>query len=248
MTSKRTKALSLTLALAMAGCGTPCYVTTEPRAAEVFVDGKFAGIGGATFETNGVVFNTYKVEARDKQGRVLDSREVDVRFGPRSAVFAGVGLVGIIFWPLLPLLPAALFVGEPSPEHVHLHVPNIEPEPAPEPERIDRPVLEISAPANGDEVPGRVTLKGRVRHWSGIQSVRVELDGKLVREVKPADAPSELAFEVALGVDATGRHVISVVAKGLRGADASEELRVTRIVPGTPPPPPPETVPGLEIK
>ncbi len=49
-------------------------------------------------------------------------------------------------------------------------------------------------------------------------------------------------------MDATGRHVISVVAKGLRGADASEELRVTRIVPGTPPPPPPETVPGLEIK
>ena len=204
MTSKRTTALSLTLALAMAGCGTPCYVTTEPRAAEVFVDGKFAGIGGATFETNGVVFNTYKVEARDRQGRVLDSRDVDVHFGPRSAVFAGVGLVGIIFWPLLPLLPAAFFVGEPSPEHVHLHVPNVEPEPTPEPERIDRPVLEIAAPANGDEVP--------------------------------------------VDVDATGRHVISVVAKSLRGADASEELRVTRIVPGTPPPPPPEKVPGLEIK
>jgi hypothetical protein len=244
--SFRQRALSLAVALALAGCGTPCYVTTEPRSAEVYVDGKFTGVGMATFDTNGVVFNTYKVEARDKEGRVLDSREVDVRFGARSAVFAGVGLVGILFWPLLPLLPAAFFVGEPNPEHVHLHVPNNEPTPAPEPERIDRPVLEIGAPANGDEVAAHLALKGRARHWSGIKTVRVELDGKLVREVKPAEAPSELAFEVPLDVEATGHHVISVVAQGSRGADASEELRVTRLVPGTPPPPAPEKIPGLE--
>src|SRR5271155_1180804 len=95
-TMRGDRLLCLVLAVAMAGCGTPFYVTTEPGRADIYVDGKFAGSGSARVDTNGVVFNSYKVEARDKQGNVLNSSEVGVSFGPRSAICAGLSLIGIL--------------------------------------------------------------------------------------------------------------------------------------------------------
>src|SRR5436853_19933 len=92
----------LTLAVTAAGCGQPFHVLTEPGQADIWVDGKFVGRAGAVVSTNGIVFNSYRVEARDPKGNVLDGRDVDVRFGSRSAIFAVLGLFGVLVWPLLP--------------------------------------------------------------------------------------------------------------------------------------------------
>lgn len=133
---------------------------------------------------------------------------------------------------------------------VHLHVreaPAAPPPPELDPEKIDRPVLEIASPAQGDSVPASITLKGRARHWSGVSLVRVELDGTLVKELRPKDAEVELRFEVPVAIEKTGRHVIRIVAKGSRGIEANEELRVARVLPGEAAPAAPlEIVPGLD--
>lgn len=213
-------------------CGAPVYVTSEPRAAEIWVDGKFVGVGSATFPTNGIVFNSYRVEARDKQGNVIDAQEVDVEFGARSAVFAGVGLLGILVWPLLPLIPAAFFVGEPDPERVHLRVPLDEPAPTPRPDELDRPVIEFTEPTQGEQISegSSVAVRGRARHWSGVDRIEVALDGRVVESIKPPRIDIERSFEAQLTVEKAGPHVIAVRVKGVRGADAVEEIRITRIV------------------
>jgi hypothetical protein len=231
---RRDKLLCALLALTISGCGTSFYVTTEPRQAELWVDGRFVGIGSATVPTNGIVFNSYLVEARDKQGNVLNSAEVDIEFGPRSAVCAGVGLVGIIIWPLLPLIPAAFFVGEPDPERLHLRVP-LEEQPPPPPvvgDEIDRPVIEFVEPAQGQQIAtsSEVTVSGRVRHWSGVDTIEVALDGKIAQRFQAAKIDVERTFDTHLTIEAAGSHVIKVTAKGIRGAPAVEEVRITRIL------------------
>jgi hypothetical protein len=217
--------LCVVLCVAVAGCGMPFYVATEPGHADLYVDGKYVGTGAARVPTNGIVFNSYHVEARDQAGNVLNAGEVDVSFGARSAICAGIGLVGIVVWPLLAFLPASFFVGDPSPEHLYLRVPSPQPPPV-ERETIDRPVLEITAPTQGDQ-----------------------LDGRAVRQLAPSPSEAELRFDEPLTVDASGNHTLTVVVKGVRGAEAREEVRLTRVVPGSPPPAPPsEKVPGLEEK
>src|SRR5947209_4786893 len=115
-------ALVVSGGLLAAGCGQPFHVLTEPNRAEIWVDGKYRGTGGATVPTNGIVFNSYHVEARDPSGKILKTVDVDLTFGPRSAIFTVIGLAGIIVWPLLPFLGLAFFTGDPSPEHLYLHV------------------------------------------------------------------------------------------------------------------------------
>jgi len=241
------KLLCAVLCVAIAGCGMPFYVATEPGHADLYVDGKYVGTGAARVSTNGIVFNSYHIEARDQAGNVLNTAEVDVSFGARSAICAGIGLVGIVVWPLLAFIPASFFVGDPSPEHIYLHVPSPQPPPV-ERETIDRPVLEITAPVQGDQLTApEVRVKGRARHWSGIASLSFELDGRAIRQLAPPQSEAELRFDEPLTVDASGNHTLTVIAKGVRGAEAREEVRLTRVVPGTPPPAPPsEKVPGLE--
>ena len=218
-----------------AGCGTPFYVTTEPRQAELWVDGRFVGVGAATVPTNGIVFNSYHVEARDKQGNVLGAADVDIEFGARSAVCAGVGLIGILLWPLLPLIPAAFFVGEPDPERLHIRVPLEEQPSAPlqgQPDEIDRPVIDFAEPTQGQQISASsaVIVRGRARHWSGIDTIEVELDGKRVPGAEQRRGDIEREVAVPLTIDEAGSHVIKVTVKGIRGAPAVEEVRVTRIL------------------
>ncbi len=219
------------LVISIAGCGTPFYVTTEPRQAELYVDGRFVGIGAATVPTNGIVFNSYHVEARDKQGKVLGATDVDVEFGARSAVLAGVGLIGILLWPLLPLIPAAFFVGEPDPERVHIRVPLEEKPAPPPPDEMDRPVIDFAEPGQGEQISASsdVTVRGVARHWSGIETVEIELDGKRVHFSESSHVGQERAFTVPIKIEDAGSHVIRVTVKPVRGAPGVEEVRVTRI-------------------
>lgn len=240
--------LVLSGALLVSGCGQPFHVLTEPGHAEIWVDGKFRGVGGATVPTNGIVFNSYRVEARDPSGKVLATEDVDVTFGPRSAVFTLLGLAGILVWPLLPFLPLAFFVGEPSPEHVFLRVDS-PPPPPPVTDQIDRPVLELTSPAPGAKVEGAasVVVRGRARHWSGISTVRVLVDGtEVARTPSRPDSQVELGFSLEAPLRGHGEHMIRVLARGARGSEAAEEVRVDYLVKGGAPLPPPEKVPGLE--
>jgi hypothetical protein len=107
-------------------------------------------------------------------------------------------------------------------------------------------VLDVQAPRQGEEVAATFSVKVRARHWSGVAVARIELDGALVREVRPADAEVELKLETPVSVASSGHHVLSVIVKPVRGAEAREDVRITRVVPGAPPPPAPPSVPGLD--
>jgi hypothetical protein len=239
----------LSLALFLTGCGQPFHVLTEPGQAEIWVDGKFRGVGGATIPTNGIVFNSYHVEARGDEGKVLAAEDVDLTFGPRSAVFTILGLAGILIWPLLPFLPLAFFVGEPSPEHLYLRVEAPPPPPLPQLDQIDRPVLELTSPTPGARIEGGSTLlvRGRARHWSGVASVRVLVDGVEAAAAPPRpDSQVEVSFALNVTLNGHGEHMIRVVARGARGSEAAEEVRVDYLLKGGAPLPPPTAVPGLE--
>ncbi len=250
----RSLVVVLCLALFVTGCGQPFHVVSEPHRAEIWVDGKYVGRGAAYVPTNGVVFNSYTVEAKNAEGKVLAKDEVNTHFGARSAVFFIIGLCGIVFWPLLPFIPLAFFVGDPSPEHLHLRVPDEEQPKAPprsdadlpEPDLrgIDRPILQVSKP----QLPimgvvNELTINGRARHWSGVQQVTVQYDGRVIATVKAGpDAEVELPFEVKVPFPMDrAHHVVKVTARGLRGSEAAEELTISGLSA-----PPPEKVPGLE--
>ncbi len=128
-------------------------------------------------------------------------------------------------------------------------VPDISPERSGEP--LDRPVILLDSPKAGETFGATeaISVRGRARHWSGMASVRVRMDDREVGSVAPhTTSDPELAFEFHVPLPGPGRHVVRVVAQGMRGEPASEAVRVTaNDLTGAPPPP--EPVPaGAEDK
>jgi hypothetical protein len=100
----------------------------------------------------------------------------------------------------------------------------------PQGDEMDRPVIDFEQPGQGAEISEtHVTVKGSCRHWSGVRSLKIELDGRLVKTLSPPHAETDLSFSEALEIQKPGDHIVKISANGVRGAEAAEELRFTLV-------------------